>query len=286
MARDQETLEERSAEATLGRAQREQHASHDNLQKRQAIFAYREPERCSGRPAIESVPWEGTERVLEVGCGNGVWLRALRSGHALGSVVGLDLSAGMLEAARAEDPGQPVVGGDVGRLPFPEASFDVVMALWMLYHVADHRGALEELHRVLRPGGRLLVATNSARQRPLDAVLVAALDEVTGSAREQWLPQLNFTAENGPGIVGQVFGEVAVEEVRSTFAIPTPEPALGVMASMRGPIEAFCGETLDWPAVEAAARRRLERAIALDGVFRTEIVAAWFVAQRAPGALS
>ncbi len=271
----------RSEQATVGRAQRAHYASQDNLVRRQAIFAHLDPERSSGRSAIDRIAWAGDERVLDAGCGNGVWSRAVTRGQRVRSVVGLDLSMGMLGALRAEDPGQPAVAGDVGHLPFAEGSFDVAMALWMLYHVADHRSALAELRRVLRPGGRLVVATNSARQRPLDAVLSASLAETLGEERERWLPQLNFTAENGPAIVGEVFGEVIVEHVVSAFAIPEPEPALGVMASMRGPIETYLGRPVDWPAVDAAARRRIELAIAEEGAFRTEIVAAWMLAEKA-----
>ncbi len=190
------------------------------------------------------------------------------------------MSKGMLDVLRAADPAQPAVVGDVGHLPFGDASFDAAMALWMLYHVPDHRAALDELRRVLRPGGRLLAATNSTRPRALEAVLADALSEALGRVEERWFPQLNFTAENGAGILGEVFNDVVTEHTVTVFSLPSPEPALGWMESLRGPIEIYLGEKVDWASVADLARQRIERIIAEEGVFRTEIASAWFVAYR------
>ena len=52
------------------------------------------------------------------------------------------------------------VAADATRLPFPDDTFDAVIAMHMLYHVADQERAIAEFHRVLRPGGTLLVTTN------------------------------------------------------------------------------------------------------------------------------
>jgi ubiquinone/menaquinone biosynthesis C-methylase UbiE len=91
----------------------------------------------------------GAERVLDVGCGNGLYLAELRRRgiHA----VGCDLSPGMLAAAA---PHRELVNADVTALPFAPAACDVVLAPHMLYHVADRATAARELRRVLRPGGR------------------------------------------------------------------------------------------------------------------------------------
>jgi SAM-dependent methyltransferase len=109
--------------------------------------------------------------LLDVGCGEGrhtlsAWLRAPI--HA----VGLDLSARDLATARARQAdfsGQAPEGAQVEFLrasalamPFPDASFDVVICSEVLEHIHDYRGVLAEIDRVLRPGGRLAVSVPRA----------------------------------------------------------------------------------------------------------------------------
>ncbi len=104
--------------------------------------------------------------VLDVGCGPGwFWLGA---GEAVPSGMRLtlaDLSRHMVEEATARCRGLAfasvdAVVADAVSLPFPDASFDRVIAMHMLYHVRDQEAALAEMHRVLRPGGLLGVTTN------------------------------------------------------------------------------------------------------------------------------
>ena len=88
--------------------------------------------------------------VLEVGVGTG--LVALGLSHLGRKVVGVDLSEPMLRRAQAR--GVPVAQGDARRLPVADASVDDVYGVWVLHLVGDIRTAVEEVARVLRPGGR------------------------------------------------------------------------------------------------------------------------------------
>jgi SAM-dependent methyltransferase len=111
------------------------------------------------------LPAEGA--VLDVGCGPGwMWVQG---GFPAGLALTLsDLSDGMVAEALASVVGSgryrtvQGVQADAVALPFPDASFDVVLACHMLYHVPDAGAALDEMVRVLRPGGRLVVTTNAA----------------------------------------------------------------------------------------------------------------------------
>jgi SAM-dependent methyltransferase len=99
-------------------------------------------------------PGEPPARVLDAGCGTGGNLRAL-SGDA---AIGCDLSAIALAHARRRS-GAPLVRASILALPFRPGAFDIVLCTDVLYHAAvpDDRAALRELHRVLRPGGWLVV---------------------------------------------------------------------------------------------------------------------------------
>jgi len=102
------------------------------------------------------------ERVLDVGCGSGAVTRTLAQRVAPGGrAVGLDASTALLKVARelANKAGLGAIiefkDGDCRALPFPDASFDAVVAATTLSHVPDPRRALAEMVRVTRPGGRV-----------------------------------------------------------------------------------------------------------------------------------
>jgi SAM-dependent methyltransferase len=89
-------------------------------------------------------------RVLDVGCGTGQSRRIYRDRSSL--YAGIDLSLGALRLARRRFDGS-WLQSDALRLPFRDASFDVVAFSSVLHHVGDRRGALAEAWRALRPGG-------------------------------------------------------------------------------------------------------------------------------------
>ena len=106
-------------------------------------------------------------RALELGCGTGFFLlNLMQAGLAeRGSVT--DLSPGMVAAAlrNAEHLGLDVDGrvADAERIPFDDASFDVVVGHAVLHHIPDLDAALREVLRVLRPGGRFVFAGEPTR---------------------------------------------------------------------------------------------------------------------------
>ena len=108
------------------------------------------------RLAAEAVVRPGDE-VLDAACGTGDFaLAGLRAGAA--SVTGLDFSERMLERARRKSAAVGWVQGDVLALPFGENSFDAVTIGFGVRNLADDlEPGLRELHRVLRPGGRLAI---------------------------------------------------------------------------------------------------------------------------------
>jgi ubiquinone/menaquinone biosynthesis C-methylase UbiE len=98
-------------------------------------------------------------RVLDVGCGDGVLVCAAVSRGA--DAAGIDPDPAMLAAARERAARAGVratfLEGRMEHLPFSDASFDVVTAVTVLCFVSDAAGAIREMGRVLRPGGRLVI---------------------------------------------------------------------------------------------------------------------------------
>lgn len=128
------------------------------------------------------------DRVLEAGCGTGVLAReVIHRVRPDGSVTGLDLSESMLSVARGLCPEVDFRQGNAMDLPFDDGSFDVVIASFMLMFVPEPARAVSEFWRVLRPGGRLVIAVWEAlEQNPVYAGLVditrRRLDDAAGDS--------------------------------------------------------------------------------------------------------
>jgi ubiquinone/menaquinone biosynthesis C-methylase UbiE len=118
--------------------------------------------------------------ILDLACGPGNFTREFaRVVGAEGLVVGVDASRTMLERGgeelRRDDPGNVVlVRADATALPFADASFDAACCFAALHLFADPFAALDEMCRILRPGGRIALMTSARRElalRPLKPLL-------------------------------------------------------------------------------------------------------------------
>jgi demethylmenaquinone methyltransferase/2-methoxy-6-polyprenyl-1,4-benzoquinol methylase len=117
------------------------------------------------RRAVERLALRGDERVLD--CCTGTGDLAIALAPAAGSVVGVDFSAEMVARAREKAPSIPFHVADVTRLPFPDASFDVVTVAFGVRNLQDLDAGLREMARVLVPGGRLLVLEFTRPENPI-----------------------------------------------------------------------------------------------------------------------
>jgi SAM-dependent methyltransferase len=97
------------------------------------------------------------QRILDVGCGDGSATSALLARYPGHFVVGSDWS--MMALGRARARGVPVVQAGIDSLPVADQRLDVVIMSELIEHLVDTDAALEEIHRVLRPGGTLLLST-------------------------------------------------------------------------------------------------------------------------------
>lgn len=123
------------------------------------------------------------DRVLDIACGTGVLAReiASRLGPA-GKVTGLDPNLGMLTVAREAAPEIDWREGVAESLPFENASFDTVVSQFGLQFFSNPEQALREMARVLRPGGRLVIAVwGPVDSMPAYADEGALLDRLAGA---------------------------------------------------------------------------------------------------------
>lgn len=144
------------------------------------------------RAAAERVNALPDARVLEVGVGTGIALATYRAGHR---VTGIDLSADMLAKARAKVKREDLRGVeaihemDAQAMTFADASFDVAVAMFVITVVPDPQAVLDELARVVRPGGTVLFINHFSRE-PDDRTALARLERAAAPLGETlgWRP--------------------------------------------------------------------------------------------------
>ena len=249
-----------------------QYATDTNLRARQSLWARIEPPIQLMAWVLDLADLGGDEAVLEVGCGNGAYLSALvHRGHR-GPVVGLDASPGMLRSVTAP---VSLVAGDVQRLPCAAASFDVVLAPHMLYHVPDRAAAARELRRVLRPSGCCLAVTNGAGN--LDELREVVEAAAGGSWRWERPAETVFSLDNGAVPLRTAFDSVVRVDLPPRQVVVTdPDAVAAYLESVRDHYEHQLPPGR-WDHVVAAGRRHTAAAVAASGELRLSSTMGAFV---------
>lgn len=134
-----------------------------------------EPRAAEAASAVLGLLPEGTRTLLDLACGTGTVTRRLAAAGL--DVTGVDAAYGMLSRAAAQVPGR-LVRADCRQLPFPDASFDAVSAIWLLHLLDDAALVVAEAARVLRPGGVFVTTVDKAAahdvRSDIDAVMAPA----------------------------------------------------------------------------------------------------------------
>ncbi|HEX6062690.1 MAG TPA: methyltransferase domain-containing protein [Longimicrobiales bacterium] len=179
-----------------------------------------------GVDLVQDARLQAGERVLDVACGTGIIARlAAERVSPGGSVAGLDVNAAMLSVARSIPAALPIKWYETAAesVPLPDASFDVVFCQLGLQFIADKAAALREMHRVLRPGGRLLVST------PIPNALFDVLDrEIARHVSQEAAAfvhavfSLNDAGEMRELLVGAGFNAPQIRAHRKELRLPPP----------------------------------------------------------------
>lgn len=199
-----------------------------DLAARQSLYQWQTPRYdLPGLVAERLRDVQGT--VVDVGCGNGKFIKRLAQERPDLRLLGLDVSLGILEGVP-----RPVAVADAARLPLRTDGVDAALALHMLYHVEDIPAAVAELDRVVTAGGVLIASTNSERDKAeLDRLWERAAGDVLGVERGPSRISLSarFSLERAPALLGAAFPKVETVELPGKISVPTPEPVIAHMNS-------------------------------------------------------
>ena len=246
--------------------------------KLDAVYGTRDVVRRR-RLVRETVAAQAGERILDVGCGPGYYVAELAEAVGPdGAVTGIDGSEAMLGLARRRSealPNTAFVQGDAAALPFEDGSFDAAVSVQVMEYVPDVAGALAEVHRVLRPGGRAViwdvdwptVSWHSEDPDRMRRVLAAWDTHLVHPALPRRL---------APLLRGAGFEDVSMEAHAFATAELT-EQAYG--GSLVGVIEPFAAQVGDADEVQAWAAE--QRELGERGEFYFAVVQACFSARRA-----
>ena len=122
--------------------------------------------------AIGFMDIQPTDRVLDIGCGGGMAVKLIAQMAVEGFVAGVDYSEEMVQQARKRNMAAVQAGrveikhGNVAVLPYDDESFDKVIAVETFYFWPDPVANLQEVRRVLKPGGRVALAMEGSKEPP------------------------------------------------------------------------------------------------------------------------
>jgi len=207
-----------------------QYKTDANLAARQSIYAYQQPRVDLPARVVDLARPGPSDTIADVGCGNGMYLAELARRGLPGRVLGVDLSLGMLTAARRRlAAGVALAVGDATALPLRDRAADLTIAAHMLYHVPEPADGLRELRRVTRPGGRVVIVLNGASHlRQLRAAIAAAHGDVPGARGER------VGLDDGESLAGSFFGRVTRHDFTTELRIPEPGPIADYVRSLPG----------------------------------------------------
>lgn len=232
-----------------------------HLAARQSLYSWQHPRHDLPGIVLDHLPVEAGV-VLDVGCGNGKYVSRIRAQRPNLTVLGLDISLGILA-----DVEPPVAVADAAALPAPDGCAAAVLAMHMLYHVDDLDAALFEAARVLMPGGTFIASTNARDdKKELDDLWSSAAADVLGTDHGPRRISLSnrFSLDDAPTLLQPYFTDIRVVELPGVISVTEPDPVIAHLASYRAWADSV-GVPFD--ATLDRARQRLHELIQRDSTF-------------------
>lgn len=233
---------------------------------------------------------EPEEVVLDVGCADGqLIVNASKTAHPSAKLIGMDLDDKLFSlysnTSSSISSQIDFIQGSVNAIGLADNSVDTATALFMLYHSSDPAQALDELHRVLRPDGRLIVATsgsaNKRRHRQFEAAIAESLSNDLG--QEVQPPPIfaqTFNAERAAELLPNNF-EIIETHAQETELVIADDEAVEIyimsLTTMKGSFSEEPRTVLWRKAIDEVVRPVIEQEITEHGSFRDIVARYYFV---------
>jgi DNA-binding transcriptional MerR regulator len=185
-------------------------------------------EQCRIRPGM---------KILEIGCGNGsLWAQSLPKLPENIHITLSDVSEGMLRDARrslgVEDARFSYESFDCHEIPYPDQSFDLVLANHVLFYCKDIPKVCRQIRRVLKPGGRFLCSTYGKAHMQEVSQIVQEFDERIVLSADKLYER--FGRENGAALLSPFFSGIRWESYEDSLVVPDAEPLISYILSCHG----------------------------------------------------
>ena len=212
-----------------------QYADSSNLNARIQLYTrFSTRSDDFGRWVFDRLVLPGQTRLLELGCGTAsLWAGNADRVSAGWDVMLSDMSPGMVREASCNLTDKGLEFGfsviDAQAIPLADSTLDAVVANHMLYHVPDRARAVSEIHRVLRPGGRLFATTiGRGHLRELRELVERIVPGAFGAGTEVG----RFGLENGAVQLAKWFSRVALHRWRETLEVTEADALVTYVQSM------------------------------------------------------
>lgn len=167
-------------------------------------------------------------KFLDIGCGTGLLLKAVKKKYRYSEIYGLDLSPAMILVAKKYVSKKNIILGDATKLPFADNYFDAVSAIHMLYHVQNINKAIKEMKRVTKPNGLVIVTTSDYRlNEGLNKIHYTALNELRfPKFTKNKKDYLRFTPNHALKLMKKHFSKVVPIKYRNDSVYKKTAPCL------------------------------------------------------------
>ena len=224
---------------------------------------------------LDQLEWQGDELTFDIGCGSGKYGEFVSP--RVKRYIACDLSHGMLKDGAGIN--YECVTLDAMGIPLADNTADIILANHMIYHIPDQEKGIAEFRRVLKPGGRMLAATNAAKtMQELKDLRIAAIEAIgLEMAPEVQGFSLPFTLEEGASVLEKSFEHVEARTLENWLIFPEPQPVIDYIASSRDWYDKLFPDGFVWEEYEAALHQILDDHFASHSEFRVGKMTGAFV---------
>ncbi len=256
-----------------------QYSNPKNLTSRIQLFNFCIPPLDRFGLIIDSLKLRGDESIIDLGCGDGSLLARLQNEcRHHGGLTGVDISRGMFASAKKENPSIAFFETSADSLPFEPESFDIALALFMVYHMPDFKKAFKEWNLILKKDGTLVIATFGVDDKLKQERLKKEVARLIGSkAPKQFSARFNF--ENAQKMLPRFFKIDSTHFIERELRLTNPQPYIDVLNSVRDFFDPRPDDK-KWKRALAYAKKYVNKEIEKKGYFSDTVRIGFFICKK------